>query len=182
MGYSLDTHVVSSIPTGEDPYGNMTFATVRSEIGEELYQYKYQHRIENLGNIVDTIVDFLNGHPEMRDFESIIPVPPTPDNNRSYQPTHEIAKSVAERIQVYFCDSVLEKKSGIQLKGLTLEEKKKLGNFIEKKRSATRKHSVLLIDDLFQSGTTLNNCSQRLREDPLVNKIYVLAVTKTKNS
>lgn len=181
VGYALDVHVKTSIPVGEDPFGNMIFATERSEIGELLYQFKYRGKSENLNPIVDAVILFLALHPEMRGFGSIIPVPPTPDNRRVYQPTYEIAEAVANRLSIPFCDNVLEKRIDVPLKGMPAAEKSKIDNFIVKNRRATRKHSVLIIDDLFQTGTTLKHCTQRLREDPLVDKIFVLTITKTKN-
>ena len=181
IGYALDTHILSSELIGEDPFGRKQFNNTRSEIGELLYGFKYQQKTDNLAIISDTVVSFLEQHPEMSDIESIIPVPPTPENNRVYQPTYEIAKAVAERLKIYFCDDVLIKTSGTQLKGTTAEQKAQMGNFIEKTRKAKRRHNVLLIDDLYQTGTTLNYCTERLKEDQLIDKVYVLAITKTKN-
>jgi predicted amidophosphoribosyltransferase len=39
---------------------------------------------------------------------------------------------------------------------------------------------VLLIDDLFRSGETLNASIRTLKEQGKVNDIYVLAITKTR--
>ncbi len=183
LGYSLDIHVISSTYICDDPYGNPVFGnTIRSELGELLNGFKYHGKYENLGTIVDTVVCFLKEYPEMSNFESIIPVPPTPESARLYHPTEEIARELANRLNVFYSDNILAKRSGLQLKNITAEEKKKAGNFIEKTRSAKRKHNVLLLDDLYQTGTTLSFCVERLREDPLVERIYVLTITKTKNS
>ena len=182
LGYSLDIHVKSSVYVCDDPYGNPTFVNDYSELGELLNGFKYHGKYENLEVIVDTVVCFLNEHPEMSGFESIIPVPPSPESRRLYQPTEEIARELASRMDVFYSDNILVKRSGLQLKNLTAEEKKEVGNFIEKTKPAKRKHSVLLLDDLYQTGTTLSFCVERLREDPLVEKIYVLTITKTKNS
>ena len=150
LGFALDTHVIESIPLGEDAYGHLRFESTRSPIGELLYQFKYNGRYDNLTEIVDTIKSFLSTQPEMQNIETILPVPPT--KARSYQPTFEIAQALA-----------------------------KLVGAIVKKKPATRNHSTLLIDDLYQTGTTLNQCTSLLRDDPLVDKIYVLTITKTKN-
>ncbi len=179
LGFALDTHVIESIPLGEDAYGHLRFESTRSPIGELLYQFKYNGRYDNLTEIVDTIKSFLSTQPEMQNIETILPVPPT--KARSYQPTFEIAQALAKELKVFYCNDVLENYSQIEAKGLSADEKYQLVGAIVKKKPATRKHSTLLIDDLYQTGTTLNQCTSLLRDDPLVDKIYVLTITKTKN-
>ena len=93
IGYALDTHVTSSIYIGDDPYGNAHFENTYSPIGALLKKFKYDNRYDNLNEIVSTVLSFFASHPEMSDFETIIPVPPT--KNRLYQPTWEIGEAVA---------------------------------------------------------------------------------------
>lgn len=179
IGYALDTHVTNSVYLGDDPYGNPYFDNTYSEIGELLSKFKYSHVYGNLNDIVSTIVLFLSQHPEMNDFETIIPVPPT--KNRMYQPTIEIGKALAKSLHKYFVEDVLEKDPRVESKGLSAEDKYRLSGTITQKKHATRKHSVLLIDDLYKTGATLSECVSVLRQDPQIDKIYVLTVTKTKN-
>lgn len=179
LGFSLDVHVVKSILIGEDDYGHRQFSTTRSAIGELLYQFKYKQRYDYLSEIVDTIISFLNTHPDMRNINTILPVPPT--KNRDYQPTFEIAEGLATELNIFCCFDVLENVSKVEAKGLSFDEKKKLNGSIIKKKMATRKHNTLLIDDLYNTGATLFQCVNALRQDPLIDKIYVLTVTKTKN-
>ena len=179
LGFALDTHVIESIPLGEDAYGHLRFENTRSPIGELLYQFKYNGRYDNLTEIVDTIKLFLDTQPEMKNIETILPVPPT--KVRSYQPTFEIAQALAKELKVFYCNDVLENNSRIEAKGLAANEKHQLAGTIIKRKMAARKHSTLLIDDLYQTGATLNQCSSVLRKDPLIDKIYVLTITKTKN-
>lgn len=180
LGYALDQHVISSIPLGEDPFGHQQFDNTRSEIGELMYQFKYQHHHEYIDDIVSSIMTLLDEHPEMRNVQSIIPVPPT--MSRDYQPTIELGKALGKQLNIYCCPNVLEKQSGIVAKELTAEDKHKLHGSIIKRGMAKYRHNVLLLDDIFQSGTTLSQCVDALREDPNVNQIFVITITKTKNS
>lgn len=180
LGYALDVHTLNSVMVGEDAFGHPRFESTRSDIGELLYQFKYRYRYGVLDEIADTVCAFLANHPEMTQVDTIIPVPPT--KHRDYQPTYEIADEVSKRLHVYCCTNVLENNSGIEAKTLSYEDKHKSQQGIIKIRNATRKHSTLLIDDLYQSGATLSRCVDLLRADPLIDKIYVLTITKTKNS
>jgi predicted amidophosphoribosyltransferase len=81
---------------------------------------------------------------------------------------------------VWFLDYVLHKTSSIQSKGLNLEEKARIRGTIVKSGSARKMIDILLVDDLYQTGSTLTECVSVLRQDPYIRKIYVLTITKTK--
>ena len=178
-GYALDKHTIQSIRS-EDAFGNYHFDTTYTPIGKLLYGFKYCHCHENLEEIVSTIVTFLINHPEMTDFEAIIPVPPT-NKERDYQPTFEIGRRLAEMLNKFFISNVLEKTSQTASKTLSSEEKESLNGTIIKVLNAKRKTNILLIDDLYDSGYTITECVKQLRTDPLIQKILVLTITKTKD-
>lgn len=93
LGYALDTYVINSIFRGNDEDGKPRFDNTYSSIGELLNQFKYRDQFNNLNEIVDTIMDFLEIHPQMKNIKTILPVPPS--HPRKYQPTFEIAQALA---------------------------------------------------------------------------------------
>lgn len=51
---------------------------------------------------------------------------------------------------------------------------------IKQNKQLERKANVLIIDDLYSTGATLNEVCKTLKQDKNVGKIYCLVMTKTK--
>ncbi len=60
------------------------------------------------------------------------------------------------------------------------KERKDLTGTINVLKKAVRKCNILIIDDLFSTGATITECTRKLKEDPLIDKVYVFAVSKTR--
>lgn len=179
-GYALDRHVISSVMIGYNEYDHPVFDNEYSDIAGLLRDFKYHNKHDVLPEIVEAVLSLLNLHPEMKDVKAVIPVPPT-KKRYNYQPTFEIAKAVAAELETWYGEDVLENTSAVESKNLFGNERSQLADSIVKKRKANRKQNVLIIDDVYRSGNTLNQCARVLRADPYVEKIFVLAITKTKN-
>ena len=178
-GFALDKHVKSSTYIGDDVYGNKQYETIRSELGEILYQFKYQNKYDSLYAIMEPIKSFLSEWQAIRHVRSVVPVPPS-TLYRSYQPAFEIAREVANALGTHYFESVLQKSISTKSKNLGGDEKQRLTGTIVQSVMAKEKHSMLLVDDLYDSGKTLTECVNTLRCDTNIEKIYVLTVTKTK--
>jgi len=178
-GYALDKHTLQSIPSGEDIYGHMLFDTTRSELGELVYQFKYQNNYDKLKEIMKLVIPFLDTWSVIKSVNAILPVPSS-KKDRIYQPTCEIAYQIAAYLGINYFDDVLQKVSEVQAKGMTQEEKNKIKGTIIATQKGRRQYNILLVDDLYQSGMTLHECVNALKEDKNINHIYVLAMTKTK--
>ncbi len=57
LGYVLDWHTQNSTFIGEDEYGKPKFETIRTEIGEKLYQLKYRSAFENVEILAQEITN-----------------------------------------------------------------------------------------------------------------------------
>lgn len=60
------------------------------------------------------------------------------------------------------------------------KENKDLTGTIDVLKHAVRHCNLLLIDDLFSTGATATECTRKLQEDPLIDEIYVSAISKTR--
>lgn len=179
-GFAIDFHVIKSVYTGENEYGRSEFITTRSVIGELVYQLKYQFKEDKVYDIIKLISPFLNNWEVIEKVDVVIPVPPT-NKTRAFQPVFLISEKIAEFLNKPIALNLLEKVDLHEMKNLTIEEKtKKIGGSIIKHKNFLRSVNVLLVDDLYKSGTTLNEACIVLRKDKNVDNIYVLAMTKTK--
>jgi predicted amidophosphoribosyltransferase len=179
-GLAFDVHTLASTYLGTDDYGHARYENVRSEMGELVYRLKYQGDKETLPAIVD-LLDAIKG---IEKFDFIVPIPPS-DKSRGYQPVAEIASALGARHGVGVLPKLLEKTAGgAQLKNVTdPDERKRL--LLETMRIdqsvALKGRSILLVDDLFRSGATLDVATTLLRQQGAA-KVAVLTMTKTRSN
>lgn len=178
--YAMDVHTIRSIYLGEDKYGRPEFDNTRSEIGELVYQLKYKYKEEVVYDIIKMINPFLRRWKVINNVDLVIPVPPS-KKDRKFQPVFLISEKIAESLNKPIDLELLEKIDLKQLKNLGPEEKAKvISGSILKHKEFERNVNILVIDDLYESGSTLRETCDVLRKDRYVKNIYVLTMTKTK--
>jgi competence protein ComFC len=181
IGYALDYHTVSSLYVGDDEFSHPIFDTKRTEIGELLYRLKYKSDLKVLENIVNITEEFLRSwNPPI---ELIVPVPPT-KLNRTNQPVLIIAKSLGERLKLPVIDQAISRLKQIpELKTVyDFEERLRLlDKAFEIDSSWVGENRVLLFDDLFRSGATMNAITAMLYDKGFVNDVYALTITRTRS-
>jgi competence protein ComFC len=182
-GYALDLHTVSSTFVGHDGYGHPQFDTVRSELGELLYKLKYGAGAVAIESIAETVVEFLEEKWPIK-VDLLVPVPPS-NTGRKRQPVSEVAKAICVRSGLELCLAGIEKiKQTPQLKNV-YDYKQRVaaleGAFAADRAKITGKR-VLLFDDLFRSGATMNTITERLIEDGKAKVVYALTLTRTRSS
>jgi len=176
-GYVLDRHILNSVPKGENVYGHMEFDSTRSELGELLFQFKNRGKYDCLPKIMEMVKPFLDEWAELRDIDIVLPVPST--KSRNYQPAEEIACAIAEYLGVSYMGGVLVNTGEQETKNIPKADRNLKGN-ITASVKATREHTILLVDDLYDTGSTITECVSVLRDDPKLKEIFVLAMTRTK--
>lgn len=151
-GIVLDWHTVGSQMVGHNEFGHPIFETLRSELGELLFKYKYRNDQSALAEILKVTIGYFAERAPGR-IDLILPIPPS---NPSRTVTKRIAEGLANGLKLAYSDSALLKIKGtIELKSVAdLEVRKEMlrGAFQVNKAEVEGK-SVLLLDDLYRSGS-----------------------------
>jgi competence protein ComFC len=174
-GHVLDFHTVSSTWTG-DPY---RYDTKRTELGDRVYGLKYGGASGVITDIVDTAEMFVKEWGP--GVECVVPAPPS--RGRKLQPVVEIAKGLAARLDLPVCENALVKaETTPQMKNIRewYEREKLLRKAIEPGPADLRGKSILLVDDLIESGSTLRRAAEVLLKDGGARAVYALVLTRTR--
>lgn len=181
QGFALDVHTTGSTFIGHNEYGHPEFDTTRSPLGELLYQLKYKRDASVIGEIVDTVAEFIKAS-KIR-IDAIVPMPAS--NVRSVQPVIQIANALGKKLGVPVLDRCVSKtKRTPQLKDVyNYKERKELleGAFTVNRDQSAGK-SLLLFDDLYRSGATMNAVARELAKSGAAKEVIVLALTRTRSS
>lgn len=178
LGYSLDKHTISSTPIGNNEYGHMQFDTVRSEAGEALFQLKYRSDFMQIFVIAEQMkISFGNA------FSSaglVVPMPPS--KARARQPVVEIAREYARITGIPCYENLLVKTSDTPaMKDIATREEKVavlMGAFTLYDVLKDGPYDVLIIDDLFDTGSSLEAATNMLRGYNQIRNVFVATVTR----
>ncbi len=183
-GRALDIHSISSRPLvgGYD--------TDRTEMGELVYQVKYQNDRSKIEPIAREAAKYVreqfsvDGHLILPYLKVIIPIPPS-DPNRVFQPVTEIAHEIGKLLNLPVRTDYLTKtRQTIQHKSLTDVQRKRKniqGAFVVHQTQEYRDCRVMLFDDLYDSGSTLTEVTKVLYDQGGVKSVFVLTLTRTRS-
>lgn len=178
-GCSLDIHTISSTHIGMDEQGHDVFATERSEIGELLFQLKYRHDKSAAKAIIEAAVTYLERSRSR--FDLIVPVPPS--EKRRLQPVIMLAEGIGEKLELPVVECVTTTRRATPLKGVIGRDERKelMDGLYTVDHTCTKGKSILLFDDLYRSGATMNTITDLLVGQGKAAAVRVLTVTKTRS-
>ncbi|MBB4285014.1 ComF family protein [Roseospira goensis] len=177
-GVALDVHTVSSTYQGDDADGRPQFQTRRSALGDLLYRLKYRQDRSAVAPLVEAAVTFLGPH--RAKFDIIVPVPPS--TRRAIQPVLVIAQGVGVRLGKPVCDCVSTGGPTQQIKAVEdpVQRATLKHGLYRVDAGVTSGRHVLLLDDLYRSGTTLNAITEVLMGQGRAQSVRVLTLTRTR--
>jgi predicted amidophosphoribosyltransferase len=177
QGVALDYHTISS---KVNLIGQ--FETTRTELGEALYQLKYKFDRSKIPILAQVVSEYIRKSRIYHELKAIIPVPPS-NFDRPFQPVLELTKSIAEKIALPSPENYLLKIKETQaLKEIEDNDQRRLEmqDAFKVVDQCYRNESVLLFDDLYRSGETLNAVCQTLKNQGNVKMVYCLTITRTR--
>jgi len=204
-GFALDIHTLSSTPKEwkstkkvreadivdgklvvverEVPDEVTKWDTTYTPIGLEMNHLKYWSELYRAERIGVCAADFLKQKIPVWAINLILPIPPS-DTTRNFQPVFEIVKHIGKLCNIAVDFQLLKKlKPTSQLKQITEPQARKdvlAGAFAIENNSLADKN-VLIFDDLYRSGETLNAVCDVIINQGKAKNVYVLTITKTRS-
>ncbi len=178
LGYSLDKHTICSTPIGYNEYGHMQFDTERPEAGEALFQLKYRSDFSQVPIIGQQLYDSFGA--AFSSSHIVIPMPAS--KIRAKQPVTEIARDLAGRMGILCIENLLVKTGSTPaMKDIETRDEKVstlVGAFKVYDVLDKGLFDVLIVDDLFDTGSSLEAATTVLRGYSKIRNIYVATVTR----
>jgi predicted amidophosphoribosyltransferase len=165
---------------GVNDHGHEVYDTTRSEIGDLLYKLKYRSD-QDAGNEIARVAAAFIASAKIK-FDALVPVPPS--GVRVLQPVIFLANAIGAAVPLPVADCVTTTRPTEQLKGVTDRERRKelLAGLHAIDTNKTKNRHILLFDDLFRSGSTLNAITDLLMGDGQAASVRVLTITKTRSN
>lgn len=147
-----------------------------------ILDYKFNEKSYTYLTFTKFILKNKNVFEKIKSYDTIIPVPISKKRykERGYNQSYLIAKEIAKNTDLEILNNCLIKtKNIIEQSKLNKEERKiNIQGVYEIKNSALIKNKkILLIDDIYTTGSTVNECSKILNKGK-TNKIGVLTIAK----
>lgn len=162
---------------------------------EHLYIFEYQgmirkvilnYKFKDQSYLYKTIVNFLLKNEKffeiLKSYDTMIPVPISQKRRkeRGYNQSELIAKEIAKRVGIHYNNQCLFKtKNIIEQSKLNKEERQKnIQGVYELHNEKLLQHKkILLLDDIYTTGSTVNECS-RILSKAKPKKIGVFTIAK----
>ena len=181
LGFVLHKHTIKSECIGHNESGYPRFNTTRTEPGEALYQLKYQGDWKQVNSLAEQLRTTLL--PLFDKIDLIVPMPASTE--RKKQPVNELANTLGQLTGIPVFENMVVKTppphGSKPLKDMHTREEKDAalaGRFSINQCIRDKVHgNALLLDDIFDTGATMNAACQALRTHPNINHVYVAAIT-----
>lgn len=178
VGWVLDKHIVSSVFLGNNESGRPQFDTTRTAAGEATFQLKYRRNWSQAMPLAQAVAD--NIYPMLEKVGFIVPMPAS--TTRARQPVTEVANELGKLVNKPVFDNLLLKTpNGKPLKDIISKEEKieAIGNSfsIHDGIEGNGPWNVLIVDDLFDTGASMEAACRVMRTYPKVRQVYVAALT-----
>lgn len=177
-GWALNKHMLRSTHLGDDEYGRPRFESVRTDVGEATYQLKYRQDWGQVQPLAKALLEHVV--PRLAGIGFIVPMPAS--TVRARQPVTEVAQALSALSGIPVVPDLLHRSRAAKLlKDLQTKEEKieAIGDSfaVHDTIQGAGPWNVLVVDDLFHTGASLEAACAALRKYPKVRHVYVAALT-----
>ncbi|MCP4214249.1 MAG: ComF family protein, partial [bacterium] len=144
---------------------HLSFAAYKDQLRELLLIYKYAQ----LEGLADMLSEYYVRVFKMRlqeDFDFIVPVPADKGRKRSFDPMLEITRLMSKQLEIPLLGNRLIKiKQTAPQAGLSRSKRLKNLNGAFKLTLPLKDKKILLVDDVYTTGTTIKKCTERFTKE-----------------
>ena len=182
MPSAFEVHGCDSCRSRDYAFEGARAALRYDGVGQEIvHAIKYRGRVEAVERLAVPLMfgALAEGVPEYRKFDSVAPVPMRRGRRlkRGFNQAELLARGVAERISLPVSDKLRSVRKTMDQVELTAEERMAnvRGAYAARGSCSGR---VLLVDDVFTTGATLDSCSRALVEAG-AEEVFALSLCRT---
>jgi predicted amidophosphoribosyltransferase len=180
-GYTLDKHKIRSVPIGPNEQGHMQFDTLRTDVGQALYELKYGQKDASRAAPLARAI-FENIYPLLKNVAAIVPM--AASTTRPNQPVHLVCGHLAQMTGLNWYNNFLVKApGGKSLKDVQGREARIAaiaGTLsISGRIPGDAPQNILVVDDLYQTGASIEAACAVLATYEKIGSIYVAALTRS---
>lgn len=182
QGFAFDVYTTSSQCVGYNQWGYPLFDNRYSPMGQLLKDFKYNQQISKRSDILELLKQDAEFNSYMDRIDIILPVVPS-NKARQFQPVALIAQALADIYKKQLIVDAISSTNTEQIKSIDTSEKYmrvKSSLTIRKDRMDSR-NNILILDDVFDSGSTLQAYTDALKENGY-NNVFLFTLTKTRVS
>lgn len=170
----------SAVVIEPDSYFEEVIGAVPYEgnIRKSMIRFKFNSRRYLYSAFGYCIYSLIKDREFLKDYHIICPVPIHPLRSREYNQSSLIAKYIADRLGLKLCDDMLLKVKNISplsSMGYSLRRSSVLGVFDFNLKYDIFGKNIILLDDIFTTGSTANECAKILRMYGAANVIVLAA-------
>lgn len=156
--------------------------TEKTQVGELLHRFKYQFDPDAGEELANLAAELIKGQRVLKSSDFMLTVPPS-FTSRPFDPIAFLAERVSQRTKIRWERDVIKRARITKLQKRIFDKADKEENVISAfslgNPGLISGKRILLLDDLYDSGATINQISQILRR-ARADKIFSLVLAKTR--
>lgn len=156
------------------------FQLEHTEIGERVYRFKYRNDASQVDWLAARALEVLRQCDFFANLDVMTCVPGT-QIDRTYEPVLLFSKKLAPALPLPFYEILRKTRATRSQKEMATKEQKRRNvrnAFAANHPQAVAGRTILLVDDLYDSGATVDECARILKQAG-ARAVYVLTLTKT---